>query len=73
MTPANLMEWLSGCCTRSAEKLRRGLVWFYVTHERAKVQEELDAVTWELEATRHEVASKDEAIAELTAMLEDHA
>ena len=72
MTPANLMEWLSGCRTRSAEKLRRGLVWFYATHERDKALSDLDAVSQELVAARQEIGAKDEAIAELTALLEDH-
>jgi hypothetical protein len=72
MTPGNLMEWLSGCHTESARKLRRGLVWFYATHERAQVQKEMDAVMQELQAARAELAEKDEAIIELTAMLEDH-
>jgi hypothetical protein len=72
MTPSNLMEWLSGCQTEAARKLRRGLVWFYATHEKAQVQKEMEEVTRELQAARAELAEKDEAIIELTAMLEDH-
>jgi hypothetical protein len=32
MEGPDLLEWLCGCQTKAAERLRRGLVWFYALH-----------------------------------------
>jgi hypothetical protein len=55
MTPRNLMEWLMACHTKSAEKLRRSLVWTYALHTREKLQQEVASACQQLDAMKREV------------------
>jgi hypothetical protein len=72
MTPTNLVEWLSSANTDAGRRLRRGMMWLYATIERKRTMDQLHAVQRELQTTRAELAERDQAFAELTAILEEH-
>jgi hypothetical protein len=72
MTPAQLMEWLSGCNTPNCQEVRRGLAWFYAMHERERELKEIDELTAELADAHKTIEEKDDALAELVAILQEH-
>ena len=72
MTPTNLVEWLSSANTDAGRRLRRGMMWLYATIERKRTMDQLHAVQRELQTTRAALAERDEAFAELTAILDEH-